>query len=203
MRKRNNNSVSLLQSLKQDAAFSGDFATNSKVFKQGTEREQRILGMLWSPNQDELVYDLTKILQGVEVQPATRRLILSTATRFFDPLGLICPVILPFKIMFQNLCKAQRDWDELVDTELNQEWLSTLSDLRLAGRVSFKRCYAEGLGGNEVKSLQLHCFADASEKTYGAVVYKRVEYESRVECEIVASKTRVTPLNKQTIRYRV
>ena len=101
--------------------------------------------------------------------------------------------------MFQKLCKAQRDWDELVDTELNQEWLSTLSDLRLAGRVSFKRCYAEGLGGNEVKSLQLHCFADASEKAYRAVVYMRVEYESRVECEIVTSKTRVTLLNKKTI----
>ena len=54
MRKRNSNSVSLLQSLKQDAAFSGDFATNSKVFKQGTEREQRILGMLWNPNQDDI-----------------------------------------------------------------------------------------------------------------------------------------------------
>ena len=145
--------------------------------------------MLWNPNQDELVYDLTKILQGVEVQPAARRLIISTATRFCDPFGLISPVILPFKIMFQKLCKAQRDWDELVDTELNQEWLSTLSDLRLAGRVSFKRCYAEGLGGNEVKSLQLHCFADASEKAYRAVVYVGVEYESRVECEIVASKT--------------
>ena len=77
--------------------------------------------MLWNPNQDELIYDLTKILKGVEVQPAIRRLILSTATRFFDPLGLISPVILPFKIMFQKLCKAQRDWGELVDAELNQE----------------------------------------------------------------------------------
>ena len=59
-----------------------------------------------------------------------------------------------------------------MDTELNQEWLPTLSDPRLAGRVFFKRCYAEGLGGNEVKSLQLHCFADASEKACGAVVYE-------------------------------
>ena len=101
--------------------------------------------------------------------------------------------------MFQKLCKAQRDWDELVDTELNQEWLSTLSDLRPGGRVSLKRCHAEGLGRNEVKSLQLHCFADASEKAYRAVVYMRVEYESRVECEIVTSKTRVTLLNKKTI----
>ena len=41
--------------------------------------------------------------------------------------------------------------------------------------------------------------ADASEKAYGAVVYMRAEYESRVECEIVASKTRVAPLDEQTI----
>ena len=157
MRKWNSNSASLLQSVKQDSAFVGDFAIKSKecvqeedesfsksVFTQATEKEQKVLRMLWNPNQDELIYDLTKILEGVDLQPATRRLILSTATRFFDPLGLISPVILLFKIMFQKLCKAQRDWDELVYTELNQEWLSTLSDLRLAVRVSFKRCYAEG-----------------------------------------------------------
>ena len=46
IRKRNSNSASLLQSLKQDAAFSGVFSTNSKVFKQGTEKEQKVLGML-------------------------------------------------------------------------------------------------------------------------------------------------------------
>ena len=101
IRKWNSNSASRLQSPKQDSAFSGDFATNSKecnqeedesfsksVFKQGTETEQKVLGMLWNPNQDELSYDLTKILEGVEVQPATRILILSTATRFFDPFGV-------------------------------------------------------------------------------------------------------------------
>ena len=174
IRKWNGHSASLLQSLKQDAAFFGGFATNSKecvqeedesfsksVLKQDTETEQKVLGMLWNPNQDELCYDLTKILEGGEVQPATRILFLGVKSR----------VILPFKIMFQKLCDAQRDGEELVDTELNQEWLSTLSNLRLAGGVFFKRCYAEGLGGNEVKSLQLHCLADASEKAYGAVVY--------------------------------
>ena len=117
MRKWNSNSASLLQSLKQDSAFSGDFATNSKECvqevdeEQGTEKERKVLGMLWNPIKDELICDLTMILKGVKAQPATRRLILSTATRFFDPLGLISPVILPFKIMFQKLGKAQRDWD--------------------------------------------------------------------------------------------
>ena len=82
-----------------------------------------------------------------------------------------------------------KDWDELMDTDLNQEWLSTLSDVRQAERVRFKRCYAEGLSGNEDKSVQFYCFADASEKAYGAVVFMRVEYDSRVQCQIVASKT--------------
>ena len=53
--------------------------------------------------------------------------------------------------------------------------------------------------GAEWKSIQLHCFTDASEKASGAGVYTRAEFESRVECQIVASKTRVTPLPKQSI----
>ena len=70
--------------------------------------------------------------------------------------------------------------------------------MRQAGRVSFKRCYLEGLNGGKVKSVQLHYFADASERDYGAAVYMRVEYESRVECQI-SSKTRIALLPKQTI----
>ena len=54
-------------------------------FSAQSEERAEGLGSPLEPNQDELIYDLTKILEGVEVQPATRRLILSTATRFFDP----------------------------------------------------------------------------------------------------------------------
>ena len=49
------------------------------------------------------------------------------------------------------------------------------------------------------KSVKLHCSADTSERAYGAAVYMRVEYESRVEFRIISSKTRVAPLAKQTI----
>ena len=102
-----------MRSLKQDPAFNGDFAEtggegveeedesfSKSVFKRSAEKKQKVLGMLWNHTQDELIYDLSKTLGGVDAQPATRRLILSTATRFFYSLGLISPVILPFKIMF-------------------------------------------------------------------------------------------------------
>ena len=107
--------------------------------------KRRALGSRLNPAQDELIYDFNKTLGDADAQLATRRLILSTATRFFDPLGLVAPVILPFEMMCQKLCKAGKDWEELVDAELNHQRLATLSDLRQAGRVSFKRGYAEGL----------------------------------------------------------
>ena len=83
-----------------------DESSSKTVFKQSTEKEQKVLGMLWNPTQDELIYDLNKTLGDVVAQLATRRLILSTTTRFFDSLRLIASVILPFNMMFQELCKA-------------------------------------------------------------------------------------------------
>ena len=131
-RKWNSNSESVLRSLEKDEAFSDDFEKSNRpkvaeedesfsksVFKHSSEKDQRVLGMLCgNPTQDELIYDLNKTLGEVDAQPVTKRLILSTATRFFDPLGLIAPVILPLKMMFQKLCKDGKDWDELVDAEL-------------------------------------------------------------------------------------
>ncbi|XP_068757952.1 uncharacterized protein [Montipora capricornis] len=128
---------------------SGKLYGSLETFPPSVKR--RALVSRLNPAQDELIYDLNKTLGDADAQLATRRLILSTATRFFDPLGLVAPVILPFEMMCQKLCKAGKDWDELVDAELNHQRLATLSDLRQAGRVSFKRCYAEGLNGGKVK----------------------------------------------------
>ena len=134
MRKWNSNSERLLRALQEDEAFREDFdksdeygvkeekeSFSKSVFKQSTEKEQKVLGVLWNPTQDELIYDLYNTLEDVDAQPATRRLILSTATKCFDPLGLMAPIILQFKIMFQKLCKDGKDWDELLDTDLHHQ----------------------------------------------------------------------------------
>ena len=135
MRKWNSNSEGLLRALQEDEAFREDLdksdeygvkeedeSFSKSVFKQSTEKEQKVLEVLWNPTQDELIYDLNKTLGDVDAQPARRRLILSTATKCFDPLGLIAPIILQFNIMFQKLCKDGRDWGELFDTDLHHQW---------------------------------------------------------------------------------
>lgn len=41
----------------------------------------------------------------------TNPLILSTTAKFYDPLGLLSPAIVPLKCMFQELCEARLGWD--------------------------------------------------------------------------------------------
>ena len=53
---------------------------------------------------------------------------------------------------------------------------------------------------HKVVSYQLHGFSDASEKAFAAVVYLRVEYKCMPpDIRLVASKTRVAPVKKQSI----
>ena len=48
--------------------------------------------------------------------------------------------------------------------------------------------------------IQLHGFSDASERAYAAVVYIRSTYsDGQVEVRLVASKSRVAPIKRQTI----
>ena len=61
------------------------------------------------------------------------------------------------------------------------------------------RCYFDYTSGN-LKAAELHCFSDASEKGYAASVYVRFIYEDgRIDVKLVASKTKVAPLKKQSI----
>ena len=99
-----------------------DESFSKSVFKQGTEKEQKVLGMLWNPKQDELIYDLIKVLEGVDVQPATRRLILSTATRFFDPLGF-------------NISSYSTLQDYVLETVQGSKGLGRVSGYRTQPRV--------------------------------------------------------------------
>ena len=52
----------------------------------------------------------------------------------------------------------------------------------------------------QFERAELHCFSDASEKAYAASIYVRSIYEDgRIDAKLVASKTKVAPLKKQSI----
>ena len=102
----------------------------------------------------------------------TKRSILSSTAKLFDPLGLLCLFIVPLKILFQTLCKENVDWDSLVSDEIKEQWFKVINDMEALGKIEIERPYLSNLVPPEsVESVELHGFADASTKAYGACVY--------------------------------
>ena len=102
--------------------------------------------------------------------------------------------------MFQYICKIRVGWDDPVDSFIHEQWLNLVQDAKKVGVVQLKRHYFHGRSTADLLSVQLHGFADASGKAYGAVVYLRIETTTgTVFTQLVSSKTRVAPMNRETI----
>ncbi|XP_028397220.1 uncharacterized protein LOC114521030 [Dendronephthya gigantea] len=209
MRKWNSNSQELIETLQENSTFSKAEAsvdlenyTTSDVahgYDTVNEASSRVLGQIWNTYTDELIMDFAKVLSDADLNNVTKRIILSTAAKFFDPLGLISPVILMFKLLFQQLCKSEVGWDETLNEDMIKNWQSIVKSLEDSSNFSLNRCYCKELFADKTKSIQLHAFGDASESSYGACVYLRCEHEADVHCNLIASKTRVAPMTNQTI----
>ena len=52
----------------------------------------------------------------------TKRNVVSMTARFFDPLGVVSPVTVLFKMFFQGLCEAGVGWDDPLTGKLWEEW---------------------------------------------------------------------------------
>ena len=46
-----------------------------------------------------------------------KRNVMSLAAKFFDPLSIVSPLTINFKVFFQRLCESKVDWDQLLDSE--------------------------------------------------------------------------------------
>lgn len=127
----------------------------------------------------------------------TKRSILKVAAGMYDPLGIISPVVVIIRVLFQELCAKKVEWDkELKDGE-KKRWIGWLDDLRSAREVTVPRCVYRMPKGQTTCSL--HGFADASIKAFCAVVYFVCEACGAVNVTLLTSKTRVAPLKKLTI----
>ena len=104
----------------------------------------------------------------------TKRKVLSILAAIFDPLGIISPVSVPGKVLFQEICTRKIGWDEPLPHDIAQNWLTWLNALQKTSKIEFPRCYYEGIEG-DILSFSLHGFGDALKKAYSAVVHLVVQ----------------------------
>ena len=77
----------------------------------------------------------------------------------FDPLGLISPVIVFAKILFQEVCKQKIDWDANFTEETLKGWDAWCHDLIKTREIITARCiYQHPI--EEVVECSLHGFGE-------------------------------------------
>ena len=163
--------------------------------------ETKVLGMLWKPKVDELIFDFNVMLGASAEKNVSKREVLATTAKLFDPVGLISPIIVPLKLVFQKLCKQNKDWDASIDESILKEWNDALNDMKNIGNITVNRPYLSSeFDFENVDFVELHGFSDASKTAYGACVYVVYQLKSgeRVS-SLVSSKTRIAPISGETI----
>jgi len=155
------------------------------------------LGLLWNPTTDQL-----QVKNNINQVPSdnstvnTKRRVLATTASIFDPLGLLSPAVIAYKIFLQKLWQDKLQWDQLLPFHLQQEWnqlyqtIPKLSQHKIAKKV---------ICSDAIK-LQLHGFCDSSERAYGACLYIRsTDKNNKTSCELLCSTSKVAPLKQLTI----
>ena len=155
----------------------------------------KALGIQWEVNSDTFHYKYS----ANEQQTCTnRRRILSRISSMYDPLGLISPVVLQGKILFQEATRQRLSWDEPVSPGLLTKWQTWLESMQWLENIKFDRCvvppdFTDGV-------FELHHFSDASLAGYGACSYLRIiNKDGRVHVALLMSKARLAPIKQTTV----
>ena len=134
--------------------------------------EKKIIRLNWNIERDTFVFRFDWLDEFAKELILNKRTVLKVVAKFYDPLGLISPLFITIKTLFQDLCKLKIGWDDPLDEELSLRYSQWLSDLSKAECIPIQRCY---LPDESVISLQIYGFGDGSAVAYAAAVYLRVE----------------------------
>ncbi|XP_029158933.1 uncharacterized protein LOC114931136 [Nylanderia fulva] len=151
-----------------------------------------VLGLQWKPTADCFQFSIDR----PSTATITKRTILSTIAKLFDPLGLLSPVIIKAKILIQELWINKLNWDESLPSPLANQWITFVNELEDLKVISIPRW----LGIKSDHQIQLHGFCDASTQAFAALIYLRtVNLEEKINVCLIATKTKVAPLKRLTI----
>ena len=154
--------------------------------------QESALGLKWDVEGDVFTYTV-----NLQDKPLTKRGLLSTTASLYDPLGLVAPVLLVPKLMQQELCRKELDWDDAIPEGVAADFRKWRNDTTALKDIQIPRCFQDGPSAPSDK--ELHVFTDASEHAYGAAAYLKVTTETGVHVSLVMGKSRVAPLKSISI----
>ena len=90
-----------------------------------TLKQTKIFGILWDEQSDLFKFEFEEILKLAATLKPIKRNVLKVLAMIFDLLGDLQPIIVNFKIIFQDICKLKLQWDKPVTPGLLKDWQET------------------------------------------------------------------------------
>lgn len=189
LRKWSSNSQELLDSLPIEL-------TEKSLQSFSSEEWTKALGLQWNPRTDQFNFEVNWLLDDKKL---TKRKFLSEASKLFDPLGWLAPVVINAKIWMQQIWLSDISWDIEVPEPIRIKWQQFRKELPMLKEIKIDRW----INHTPNREVQIIGFCDASEKAYAAVVYTRIVDKDNVTIKLILSKTRVAPIKMKTTLPRL
>ncbi|GFV54961.1 integrase catalytic domain-containing protein, partial [Trichonephila clavipes] len=146
-----------------------DSMCQAKDLSYCSSTETKTLGLLWKPHPDSFAFKISSMNSNCDNLIVTKKSVISTIARMFDPLGLIGPVITRAKILLQSLWQLKLDWNDPLPSNLVSYWKTFIDALEYINCLDIPSYCLQ----NKSIRTELHGFSDSSEKAYGAALYLR------------------------------
>ena len=156
--------------------------------------ECKALGVKWCVSSDEIYF-----YKNIDcANTISKRYMLKIVASVFDPLGLICPIIVQGRLLFQEANRSCKGWDDSVSPDCANKWLKWVASLKELQTVRIPRCIQPSIFTDSV--CELHVFSDASQQAYGACAYIRcVSKDAVIHTKLICGKSKVVPMKITTI----
>ena len=127
----------------------------SKLEFQGRTKGEKLLGLAWNCENDALHFSFAHVADKARGLETRKQNLLSLLASLSDPLGIVSPVTVSIKILFQEICTSKFDWDEVLTGEIKRKWDQWVQDLSDTNKIQISRCLYE-MGEQTVTECYLH-----------------------------------------------
>ncbi|GFW58257.1 integrase catalytic domain-containing protein [Trichonephila clavipes] len=171
---------------------SSPYLLNASFGKLAMWRVIFILGIIWDLDNDVLKCCTSFDSLTCEVK-ITKRLVLSTVQKVFDPMGMLPPFTLLPKLLLQEIWKMKIAWDQELPQNIVNKFMKWFNEVQILKDVTVPHCMKIDI------FTELHVFVDASKGSYAGCVFAQSIVDSGVSVILVRAKSGVAPLKLLSI----
>ena len=164
----------------------GKWASNSELLRNiwkvgGVEFKSvtQVLGVNWDTTRDTLFTDHRDVIDKAHEGFSTKRQLLQASSRFYDPMGLMSPVLITGKLIFQDSWCRGMGWGQLLPDDLGTCWHNWVTLLPHLLDIHIPRW--AGVRGKD--DCQIHVFCGVRESVWGHTLHSVNSQEGNLSAD--------------------